>query len=356
VVADALSSANVPLKFLRREGVDRSLGRCFGPKRGAYGAIGRMTRRARVFVSVLPAVAEIRTASIAHFLWEGRPDAVLAVVARHLWRKPVVVTIHDPTRVGPSSRLVRRVLVWTAHRVVMHSEPLAAVLLREHRGLSPDRLIVVPLPNYGVLADGLSPETARRKAGLKASDEVLLFFGRLVPDKGIHTFIAASKRLLRERPRLNVIVAGAHPPAEIDEALRDLARLGGARVHLHVGEAYMEERQLLGLIGAADLIALPLDRASQSSSSVLALSLGRPLVTTTAGENAALEAADAARIVLPRDPEGLAVACAELFDSPAELRALGRRGKAFADAALSPVIMQHAVVEAYSRLTGQDRR
>jgi glycosyltransferase involved in cell wall biosynthesis len=356
VVADALSSGSIPLKFLRREGVNRPLGKAFGPKRGASGAIVRMAHRTRLLVSVLPVVAEMRNASVAHFLWEGRLDAVLAVVARHVLRKPVVVTVHDPTRAGSLARLIRRVLVWTADCVVMHSEPLATVLLKEQRGMSPDQLIVVPLPSYGVLADGLSLETARRQAGLEASAEVLLFFGRLDPDKGINTFVAASKRLLRERPRLNVIVAGIHPPTEVDEALRDLVRLGGERVQIHVGAAHMEEPQLLSLVGAADLIALPLDRASQSSSSVLALSLGRPLVTTTVGENAALEAADAARIVLPRDPEGLADACTELLDSPAELLALGRRGKAFADAALSPVIMQHAVVEAYSRLTDGERK
>lgn len=351
VVADALVSGKVPLQFLRREGVDRPLGKCFGPKRRTSGAIPSFARRGRLALSVLPAVTEMRTASVVHFLWEGRLDAVLALVARHVWRKPIVVTVHDPTRAGSLSRVVRSALVRSADRVVMHSEALAAVLLEEQRGLSPDRLIVVPLPNYGVLADGLSSETARRKVGLDASAEVLLFFGRLDADKGIKTFVAASRRLLRERPRLHVIIAGARPPAELDETLRGLARVGGARVHLHMEEAAVEEPQLLALLQAADLVALPLDRASQSSSSVLALSFGRPLVTTTAGENAALETADAAQIVRPSDPEDLAKACAKLLDSPAELRALGKRGKAFADAALSPAILRQAVMDAYSRLT-----
>jgi glycosyltransferase involved in cell wall biosynthesis len=105
---------------------------------------------------------------------------------------------------------------------------------------------------------------------------------------------------------------------------------------------------LLSLIDATDLVVLPLDRASQSSSAVLALSHGRPLVTTAAGENAAFARAGVAVIIPPGDPAALAAACARLLDSPVARSELAERGAAYAREALDPAICAGAIIHEYN--------
>lgn len=352
VIAEALGGAGVLLRYLRRNAdVARPLGVGFGPPRGGGG--GRRTRLARAMWlsgSLTRTGLGIRTASIAHFLWESPADALLALVARHVFRKPVVVTIHDPTRSGLVARSARYLLVRSADRVVMHSEALAPVLLAEEHSLRRDRLLVVPLPGFASLVRGRSAAEARRELGFGDGAELILFFGQLRPDKGLSTLATACMSLLRERPALHVLVAGVSASPGVEADLR--AGLGGAdaRVRLLVGSTPVEEGMLLSLIEAADLVVLPLDRSSQSSSSVLALSHGRALVTTAAGDNAALASAGAAAVVPAGDPTALAAACARLLDSPAARSELAERGAAYAREALDPAIYARALIHEYLEL------
>jgi glycosyltransferase involved in cell wall biosynthesis len=292
----------------------------------------------------------IPTASIAHFLWETPEDALLAFFARVVLRKRVVVTIHDPRRSGLMMRAARHLLVRIADRVVMHSEELASVLLAEQRSLRRDELLVVPLPSYAVLVSGRSSAEARRDLGFGEDAELALFFGQLRPDKGLSTLATACALLLRQRPAFHVAVVGMTTSSDVVADF--LARLGGpdVRVRLLVGSAPVEEGVFLSLIEAADLVVLPLDRASQSSSSVLALSFGRALVTTAVGENAALARAGVAAIVPAGDAKALASACARLLDSPEELKELAERGAAYAREALDPAIYARALVQRYAEL------
>jgi len=237
----------------------------------------------------------------------------------------------------------------------MHSEALASVLLAEEPSLRRDRLLVVPLPGFASLARGRSRAEARQKLGFSDEAELILFFGQLRPDKGLSTLTNACTSLLSERPKLHVVVAGVSRSPNVEADLR--AGLGGAdaRVHLLVGSTPVEEDVLLSLIEATDLVVLPLDHSSQSSSSVLALSHSRALVTTAAGENAALARAGAAAIVPPGDPAALAVACARLLDSPAARSELAERGAAYAREALDPAIYARALIHEYLELASHHR-
>jgi len=347
VIAEALDAAGVLLRYVRRSsGVSRPLGAEFGPPQGGRGA--RSMRAMWLLASLIRASFRMRAARIAHFLWESPADALLAVVARHVFRKRVVVTIHDPTRSGLVMRAARGQLVRCADLVVMHSEVLASALLAEERSLRRERLVVVPLPNFRSLAGRQSQADARRKLGFSDGTELILFFGQLRADKGLSTLTTACRRLLRERPELHVVVAGVSPTPSVEADLR--AGFGGrdARVHLLVGSTPVEEGMLLLLIDATDLVVLPLDRASQSSSAVLALSHGRPLVTTAAGENAAFARAGAAVIIPPGDPSALAAACARLLDSPVARSELADRGAAYAREALDPAICAGAIIREYN--------
>jgi glycosyltransferase involved in cell wall biosynthesis len=356
-VAKALDDSGVSIRYARRNAnVVRLLGVGFGPPQGAASArLTRIARAVRLSGSLMRMCFRIRTAPIAHFLWESPADALLALAARFVLRKRVVVTIHDPTRAGALARSVRWALVRSGDRVVMHSEALASVLLAEDSILRRNKLLVVPLPGFASLVRGRSVAEARRELGFGDRDELILFFGQLRADKGLSTLTTACRSLLYERPELSVVIAGVSTSSDVETDLR--VGLGGsdARVRLLVGPTPVEEDTLLSLIEAADLVVLPLDRASQSSSSVLALSHGRALVTTAAGENAALARAGAAAIVPVGDPVALAATCARLLDSPMARSELSERGAVYARDVLDPAIHARALMTMYDGLATEGR-
>jgi glycosyltransferase involved in cell wall biosynthesis len=351
VIAQALTAERLDVCFARRAaGVDRPLGDAFGPVRAdRFGLVRRSGRMCRLALSLARLSLRQRHADVLHLLWESPFDAVLAVVARTVWGIPVVATIHDATRSSRSSRIARAVLVQLAARTVMHSDAQRALLMSLEPRLSAQRIILLPLPNFSAIVRPLDTAEGRRLLGLGPRSEIALFFGQIRPYKGPELLIQVFQQLLAERPDLHVVLAGRSDGHWLDEDLAQLQRRDGARVHLLVGTKPVDEGLLLSLIAAADLVVLPFRRLAQSASAVLALSIGAPLVTTAIGENHALRAADAARVV-PGDAQSLVSACSDLLDDPAERRALARRGRDYARTILSPDVYGRALLAAYPEI------
>jgi len=85
---------------------------------------------------------------------------------------------------------------------------------------------------------------------------------------------------------------------------------------------------------AADVVALPYKRGSQSGVLRLAYSFRRASVATSVGSLAEVPQHDLTRFVPPEEPAQLAVALREILLDPELARGLGERGRHYADTAL----------------------
>lgn len=184
-------------------------------------------------------------------------------------------------------------------------------MARRLREWGVDRVVVRPL---GVDLDIFSPQRRepdiRRQLGLPRAARVLVYAGRLVPEKNIDVLLEAFRRLGRG---YHLIVAGAGDglpwqanvtPVRYVESARDLARLlASADALVHAGD-----QETFGLI------------------LLEAMACGRGVVAPAAGSAPEVVGPEAGLLVRPRDPGALAEGIRAVYDVDYEtLGALARR-------------------------------
>ena len=160
-----------------------------------------------------------------------------------------------------------------------------------------------PLP-----APTRAAEQVREELGLDEGTPIVLSVGRLHPQKGFHTLVAAATRWRAHAPVPAVLVAGTGP------AYLDLA----AQISLtHAPVLLLGHRgDVADLLGAADVAVVSSVWEARQLFAQEALRAGVPLVATRVGGLPEL-LGDAAVLVPPEDVDALAGAVSGLLADPA---------------------------------------
>ncbi len=282
--------------------------------------------RQGVEVTMLPGLpsagwlrANRATTDLLHFHW------LYGLYMAH-WRTPrqVAAFLH---RLRLARDLDYRV-VWTAHNVLPHRDALRPlhVLIRRRMMAEADAVIVhcqagrrellarfprngptavIPIGNYAGLYPGTADRpAARARLGLDGNAFVTLALGNIAAYKGLEHFPAVFRATAA--PGDVALIAGRDRDAGVVRRLRRAAAADG-RIRLHVGYVPDDEVQLY--LAAADALVAPFERILTSSSVMVALSYGLPVVAPDLG--CMPELIGAAGLVYPSgDPDGLARALA----------------------------------------------
>jgi glycosyltransferase involved in cell wall biosynthesis len=286
-LARALAKRGVPITLATAEdhrygtiaGV--SIVPVFGYVRG-HSSLGRRARQLGLgrllnglrFLLALPRLARLaRRRAVVHVQgWERTSLGLVATASLLACGARIVYTSHntferrrralDGTWVF--SRLARHTIVHTAADRLRVSGP-ASVIVHGH---------------YGGVADGaraVSPAAARAALGLPAEPPVVLLFGVLRPDKGLDDLLAAASGT----PRWQVLVAGKEDGA-LHAARAALGRPELAE-RVTIREGFHGIDEVAEFFAAADLVALPYHRVSQSGVLQLAYGFARPVVAYPVG-------------------------------------------------------------------------
>ena len=161
---------------------------------------------------------------------------------------------------------------------------------------------------------GAAPPRAEARAalGLPPDAPVVLFFGFVRAYKGLDVLLEALPRVAEAVPDVHLVVAGeAYDDPARYRAL--LARHGlGARVTWH--ERYIASDAVPRYFAAADVVAQPYVRATQSGVAQVAVHFETPMVLTDVGGLAEVVPHEEAGLVVPpRDPQALAAALTRFF-------------------------------------------
>lgn len=183
-------------------------------------------------------------------------------------------------------------LVWTAHNVLPH-QPVFANDASARRALVAACDLVVAHSQATLDELAALGAVARRSAVIQqgpiapvVSDVSLrtlghdgprrfLFFGRVQDYKGVEDLLAAFLAM-PDDGAAHLTVAGQCDDPSLRSRLYAMAQRGGARVLLRLERVSDEE--LAELLVCADVVVLPFRRVTTSSSAMLALSYGRPLI------------------------------------------------------------------------------
>ncbi|MGL6291517.1 MAG: glycosyltransferase [Silanimonas sp.] len=291
---------------------------------------------------------------LRRFLRAGRFDVVHAFsITAELWVRLVLPVV-------PGLRLVSSVRGlglngpdwhWRAKRWIVQGS--SAVISNTRAGAElVARRCRVPVQGIDIVPNGLElppmPAHAerlavRRDLGLGDAATLLLFVGRLVPEKNLPLLMDALSRLSADqRPML--WLAGEGPERRRIEA--DIVRLGltdGVRL---LGERSDTRR----LMQAADLLVLPSREEGLSNVLLEAMGSGLPVIATAVGGSPELiDDGVTGRLLPSDDAAGLASTIAALAADAGERRRLADAARAQAEARFTLGAMVDHTARIYDR-------
>lgn len=257
-------------------------------------------------------------------------------------RTPYVVTWHNTVLAGGSLRRVYALLERVVARragVTLCVSPDLVERVRELGGRDV-RLAPVSAPE---LPPALHSRAENRAALGVGERPVLLTVGRLHPQKGYPTLLAAARMLADRVPQPLFLAAGDGPLRE------ELAsRIAASRAPLRL---LGRREDVADLLSAADVVVLPSIWEGSPLAAQEALRAGLPFVGTAVGGVPAL-VGDGGLLVPPRDPGALAAAIAKVLDDPDFAASLGERAREAAAALPTDESVVGQIEGVYAELSG----
>jgi glycosyltransferase involved in cell wall biosynthesis len=268
-------------------------------------------------------------------LLRARPDvlhahslfspAAIALLARQALGVPAVVKVLRGGVLGDSVRLLGKphgprraaALAQRIDRFVAISTEIDREL--DDLGVAPERRRFVP---NGVDTERFRPLRLLSRVALRhdlgvGDRPLVVYAGRLVPEKGLDDMIAAWPRVERAHPGAELAVLGAGP------CEAELRRRAPVAVKF-LGDVADVAPYLL----AADAFVLPSQTEGLSNALLEAMAAGLPIVATSVGGNADLiEDGVNGRLVPPRRSDALGDALAALLADAPLRRGLGARAR-----------------------------
>jgi glycosyltransferase involved in cell wall biosynthesis len=264
----------------------------------------------------------------------------------------IVYTAHDVSSSGPSD-VFDGLRYRAANLIVSHSSNTTSRLV-EHYRVKRFKIREVPhatpLPNPQDA--GPSKADARAAIGLPADAPTVLFFGDIVPRKGLDLLIEACALMSRDAPDAYLIIAG-QPRGDFGPYMTRMKSLGLAE-RLILDLRYVPIERMRTYFSAADLVALPYREAYQSHVLQWAYAFGRPVVVTDVGGLRETVTDDGTGIVTPRGVVSeFARAMLVLFGDRKLLQSLGERAYRMATTKYSwGAVSEHLDAAYRSALTG----
>jgi glycosyltransferase involved in cell wall biosynthesis len=172
-------------------------------------------------------------------------------------------------------------------------------------------------------ADPAERSATRRTLGLADDAVVLMTVGSLKPIKGADVLLRAVAPLMREQPRLRLVLVGDGPDrGSLERQARELSIAD--RVSFLGLRADVDR-----LLRAADALVLPSRSEALPTVLLEAMAAGLPVVATRVGGVPEIVDEDRSGLMVPpEDASALGGALARIASDPALRRSLGQRGRA----------------------------
>lgn len=302
--------------------------------------LGRVLNGLRFLASV-PRLARLaRNHAVVHTQgWERTSLGLFATVILLACGARVVYTAHNTFERRRWALDGARLLPPLSRHTIVHTTA--------DRDRVAGRVSVIPHGHYAGVAERaqpVSPSAARDALGIPADLPVVLLFGVLRPDKGLTDLLKAAA----QAPRWWVLVAGKEAGAL--QAAREALKTPELSGRVTIREGFHEIDAAAVFFAAADLVALPYQRVSQSGALHLAYGFSRPVVAYPVGGLVeAVSEGETGWLCARPTPAALAVALEEADAAGrAEMRRRGEAGRLWATETLGWSAIAEATEVVYS--------
>jgi 1,2-diacylglycerol 3-alpha-glucosyltransferase len=207
-----------------------------------------------------------------------------------------------------------------ANLVIVPTEPIIG-LLRSYGVTAPIKAVPTGVDVESIAS--APPEWAINQYGIPEGNKVVLYAGRLAPEKNVLELIRAFALISRARSDVVFLVVGGGPSA--DDCKRLAASLGiGERVRF---TGVLHPPHLYSCYAAADLMLYPSLTDTQGMVLCEALAAGTPCVAANAYGATSVVQHGIDGILVPGSAESLAQAALELLSDPEKLEAMSRNAR-----------------------------
>lgn len=261
----------------------------------------------------------------------GVPVVVTAEMAVDLWKGKAQLAVD------------RRLAGWT-DRVVGNSNAVVD-FYRRAAGVPEDRLAMIP----SGIADEEPPEVdaaaVRAEFGFPAGAKLLIFIGRLAPQKAVDDLLSALDLLQHTEPDLRTLIVGDGP-------LRERLRNKAHDFTLDETARFLGHRDdVPRLLAASDVLVLPSLYEGLPNVVLEAMRFRKPVVATAApGTTEVVVDGETGRLVPMRDFVALARAIRALVRDPELARRMGEAGRARVEAEFRAATMVGRFASLYESL------
>lgn len=216
-----------------------------------------------------------------------------------------------------SNRVSLRFFYRFVDHTIVHTERMRGQLVEDF-GVAVSNISVIP---HGIMSavpeSDLTRSEARRRLNLVKGARVLLFFGSILPYKGLDLLIEAMQRLVQQDPKILLLIAGDFKKhfdywARISQAIDRL----GLGKHIITDLRHIPDDEIEIYFKAADVLVMPYRSIFQSGVLFLAYRFGLPVVATDVGSlREAIISGETGYICQPDDPEDMARVIHHYFGS-----------------------------------------
>ena len=291
-------------------------------------AAGLLEKVQRVFLYYARLIGYAATAKprIFHVLWNNKFeffDRTLLMLYYRMLGKRIILTVHNVNgkkRDGKDTWLNRLTLglqYRQADHIFVHTDKMKSELTEDF-GIDGMHVTVIPFGiNNDVPNTCLTPEEAKQRLGIGPSQKVILFFGNIVPYKGLEYLVAAFRQISAVDDEYRLIIAGraARYPeywAEIRARIEGDIKQG--RVLLRA--SFIPDGEAEVYFKAADVLVLPYRRIDQSGVIFLGYGFGLPVLAADVGSlKDDIVEGKTGFLFRPEDPIDLAKTIEHYFES-----------------------------------------
>jgi glycosyltransferase involved in cell wall biosynthesis len=241
-------------------------------------------------------------------LWLNRFEHIYWASAVAKWSQcPIVCQLHHMPSQRRLSPLHRRVAHFIAVSHFMRNEWVRA-------GLDPERVSVIEnaLPHDEYPRGGLAERTqARIELGLAPEAKIVLYYGRMMIEKGVGTLLDAWSELGLSPDEAQLVMVGSPSPFEHADFVEQLSGIDPAAVTW-----LPQQENVVPLLHAADVVVFPTWLEEGFGRVVIeGLSTGRPVIASRVGAVPEVLSGEMSRfLVEPRNPGDLATRIRELLN------------------------------------------
>lgn len=327
----------------------------------------KMRRLGTYYLRLLRYAASAKV-DLLHIIWNNKFewfDRTLLMLWYRLFGKRVLLTAHNinaAKRDGRDSawnRLTLRIQYRLCDHVFVHTQAMKQELCEDY-GMGQARVTVIPFGmNDTIPSTTLTRQEARRMLGLDDAHRVLLFFGMIVPYKGLEDLVAALGAVAPGDPALRLLVAGPvkRGSEQYWRSVHDAIHAAGLEGKVLARIEFVPDAEVERYFKAADAVVLSYRDVFQSGVPFLAFNFGLPVIATDVGalREDVIEGLTGV-LCAPRDPHALADAIRRYFKSELyreldtrrdTIRAIAREGHSWQTVAKQ-------TVDAYVRVRSPD--